>query len=139
LTRIIELIGHDGSAINPDWAKYGDPKQRVAFHVQELIIVAYRLGYTVTPFERRPISAISYVDPFYYLQQDVTDILNANSGVITGVTRYGVPHAVAWDGSRIHDPSYANIETLDKFQLECFWLIRGNHVLETRTTETCAT
>lgn len=50
--RVMELIGHDGSAITH--AGLPEPLKRRGFHIQEIIDVALYLGYAMTEIQHSP-------------------------------------------------------------------------------------
>jgi hypothetical protein len=120
-SKLIELIGHDGSEIiypdNPE------PHNHRGFHIQEMIMAAYKLGFMVTPFE--PRASLREVHKFrsIVIEQDIESILWANTGVLTGMNKFNQRHAIAWDGIRVYDPGGLIIKTLEDFQIECFWTV----------------
>lgn len=123
LDRVLELVGHDGSEIV--WPNLRDPQRRRSFHSQELIHAAHELGYSVTPFESLPSSLPAEGES--PLDVDVASrfekVLYGSEGVLTGIGKSGMRHAVAWDGAEILDPS-DSIKRVEEFAVEVFWLIR---------------
>lgn len=133
--QIVEYVEHDGSEII--WPHLPDPQKRRSFHIQEMIDVAARFGYSVTPFEALPRAKVYQEDRVYPLEfkagnaYRINKHLDSAKGVLTGFNLTGKPHAVAWDGQLIHDP--AGRYTLDGwqpysyerhlYQLETFWRI----------------
>lgn len=139
VARIFDILGHDGGEIL--WPQFPDPHKRRSFHIQEIMIIAYTLGYYVMTFESDPEHApdtevqphkVKYPIP---LEQFMIGV----SGIITGHTKHGTRHAVAWNGFKIYDPCYA-IYNLDQFKVETFYLVgRLNNDLITPndTTDQC--
>ena len=132
IKTFLELIGHDGSAIEPRWSHLPEPYNRRGHHIQEFIMLGMKLGYHVIPFEPRP-SAVS-LDPNIQVavlgderwQADFASILKTHQGVLTGrITETGSYHAVAKDyGDCVFDPSpQRRVNGLDDFDIECFWCV----------------
>lgn len=99
---IFKELGHDGSLIW--WPELPEPLCRRSFHIQELIEVALRRGYAVTPFELAPVLAC--YEKRYYFDERWTafaDVIANSIGVLTGM---GVRthHAVAYYYGQIFDP-----------------------------------
>lgn len=126
VSQIIADIGHDGSEIC--WPQFKEPLCRRGFHIQELILVAYYKGVTVTPFEAlpllvsgdgKPIDTIFSMPP----KQRLGYIMDTTCGIITGATMNGQPHAVSWNGKDIVDPNGTIYPSAD-FMLETYWLMR---------------
>lgn len=124
--QVLSLVGHNGSEII--WPKLKEPYCRRSFHIQEMILISYALGYTCTPFEAIPVSkplgatepyAIDIATP----QGRMNDLLFDNYGVLIGLGKSGLPHAVAWDGYQIFDPN-GTIYNISSFTLETFWYMR---------------
>lgn len=123
--EIIERIGHDGSEVV--WPQLPEPKCRRCFHIQELIYVSWKLGFSVTPFEPMPqLQGCESVQPIRVDPpvKELANVLEASPGVITGKTLRGQPHAVAWDRSSCYDPN-GTIYKLENFYLGCFWAIKS--------------
>lgn len=124
IKEIFKLIGHDGSEII--WPDYQDPYKRRSFHVQELILVAFNLGFNITPFEQLPLQLPSPLSEQYYNSmpdRDLTKIMFGKKGVITGTSKTNSRHAVAWNGFKIYDPNHS-IYDVDQFIIEEFYLVR---------------
>lgn len=113
--EIIDLIGHDGSTIT--WPKLPSPFCRRAFHIQELINVSHRLGYTCTPFVSRPLIAPSpYVIPY---EIELT-YRPKTPGVVLGKFPKRMFHAMAFDGEEYFNPG---IPCEESFQVDCFYSV----------------
>lgn len=113
---IINELGHDGSEIL--WPGNDDPYCRRGFHIQELIAIAIKNGYSVTEVQTKPLSAPSIVDNMAgHKIINVLDVMRGNKGVIL---MQG--HAVAWDGVKVYDPRGMTYDTVGDF--ESFYLIR---------------
>jgi hypothetical protein len=120
---LIEKIGHDGSEVW--WPGLPEPTCRRGFHIQEIIDIAFACGFTVTPFEARPVSrgGTDIILPFRYpASYRILSIASGQPGVATGVNAAGIPHAIAWDGSRVLDCA-GRITRLEDFGLQVFWAV----------------
>lgn len=104
---LLGAIGHDGSKII--FPNRPAPACHQGFHIQELIHVALRRGFAVTPIELYPVLAdaderqthtILYPDNNW---KRFADTLATTRGVIDGVG-YRFGHMVAYDHGRIYDP-----------------------------------
>jgi len=127
--KLIKWLGHDGSrVVRPELP---EPECYIGFHIQELIGYAWWLGRAVTPFEANPRSHVggAAVKIEFAAGNDrrLLAVLHANSGVLTGQSvATGSHHAVAWDGSKIYNPT-GEIQDLDAFAINTFWLICDRH------------
>jgi len=120
---LIEKIGHDGSEVW--WPRLPDPQSRRGFHIQELIDIAFTCGFAVTPFEAWPVSRGETCIPVPLripAEQRIYSIATGRPGVATGVNGKGVPHAIAWDGSKVLDCA-GRITRLEDFGLQVFWAV----------------
>ncbi len=128
LDKLLAQVGHDGSEIL--WPLLPEPFKRRAFHIQEMIDVAWWLGRTVTPFEPVPVSQghaeASPIDVRMRVSpsERMSAVMAGQLGVITGATLRGQPHAVAWDGYDCYDPNGTNY-SIERFQIGCFWAIQS--------------
>jgi hypothetical protein len=127
---VIEMCGHDGSQYwwvpTPEHPNsIPEPYGRRGFHIQEMIWVAYQLGYSVTPFEGRPQSKCWFRESCIELSLDETrmKIVLVNNGVLTGMTLEGQRHAIAYIRHRAYDPS-GRIKKLADFGVETFWYVQ---------------
>lgn len=127
VTRLIVLIGHDGSEIV--WPELPEPLRRRGHHVQEMIYVSHQLGFSVTPFEAFPVSlGKAGTTPFTVpmipqAEERMPGVMQEAVGVVTGENPNRRPHAVAWDGHAILDPGGQDYG-IDDFHMETFWLVR---------------
>ena len=99
---IFEELGHDGSLIQ--WPDLPEPMCRRGFHIQEMIHIALRRGFAVTPFELAPVLAI--YDKRYYFDAKWTafaDQVADSIGVLEGEGVH-TRHAVAYYYGQIFDP-----------------------------------
>jgi hypothetical protein len=118
--NLIARLGHDGSDIQ--WPGLVEPLCRRGYHVQELVQLLWKLGYTVTPIE-----SYSRMVPCHHQQQPLLidntltfdHVVNSSRGVLTGKTKFG--HAVAYDHGTICDPR-GLINPTD-FSANCAWII----------------
>jgi hypothetical protein len=120
---LIVMVGHDGSEII--WPKLPEPSRRKGFHLQELIDIAFDLGWASTPFDARPVSRGE--PPHILTMKEDTEarmarIMTGQPGVATGYDMRGRPHAVAWDGQTVHDCNQ-KIRSLSEFGLQTFWAL----------------
>ena len=120
LEKILEIIGHDGSAIvHPD---LNEPWRRRAFHIQECIWAVRKLGFSVTPFEIFPQLAAA---PHYEIAIERTwswfEIMSG-FGVVTGSTERN-RHAVAFSDHMGYDPNGEQIDfgNQTKFAMDTIW------------------
>ena len=123
IENLIKSIGHDGSEII--WPNFPEPTCRRGFHVQELIAVLYRCGYSVTPVETFSRIAPNKFTHTLTIDNNETfsEVVKATRGVQTGFTdRCG--HAVAYDHGIILDP---RAPVVNDFTPICAWIIRNNH------------
>ncbi len=123
--KIIDKIGHDGSEIIIPEEK--EPDRRRSFHIQELIDICYLLNYAVIPIQAIP-SIGSFHDPYNIIsteksEERILSYLENNIGVITGLSRSGRNHAVAWDGRKIYDPN-GSTYGISRFLIETFWAVK---------------
>lgn len=119
LEKFLIEVGHDGSEIW--WPDSPEPYCRRAFHIQEMILACHNLGYIVTPFESYPVAG-NYDKPLDLHPLDhnvqVQKIIENSIGVLIGVTRYGSPHAVAWDGKHCVEDNFLNLKG---FKINQYW------------------
>lgn len=127
---LISCLGHDGSRIIPQFVELSGQMCRQSFHIQEIIRVATRMGWAVTPIEPAPTSEaggkiipltefVPFISDNFIAQWMIGEI-----GVVTGqVSRTGMRHAVAWHGTGILDPSGV-LKSIDEFAIETFWKVQ---------------
>ena len=112
VAELIEALGHDGGEII--WPNLPEPMCRRGFHSQELIHLAWRCGYTVTPFEVFPaIRSLDGRDPNYPVifngnenanWQQFFEMIRFERGIIEGQCGSGCHHAMCFDHNEIFDP-----------------------------------
>ncbi len=128
LAEVLAGVGHDGSAIA--WPQLDDPERRRAFHIQEMIFLAHRLGYSVTPFEVLPNLLPGCRGGLglntVIIEYDFESVIRGSSGILTGEGKWGYRHAVAWSGKEVYDPNGTNYP-IEEFAIETFWLIRKSN------------
>jgi hypothetical protein len=128
IAYVIEFLGHDGSEI----VCSGEPEPycRRAFHIQELVYLAWNLGYSVTEFEAMPFSKGRSDMEQIPVQMPIssearmTAVMHGQTGIMAGKARSGMPHAVAWSGFDCYDPN-GTIYGIDEFTLQAFWAIKS--------------
>ena len=98
---VVGYIGHDGSEVI--WSTKPEPMNRRGFHPQELIRVAYMLGYSVTEIQRVMLSAPTPNDRIYTCENPYFQSALIQVGVIYGIGEK-LRHAVASNGSEVWDP-----------------------------------
>jgi len=128
--ELLEELGHDGSELV--FPNLPEPACRRGFHIQELVHVALRRGFALTPVELFPVlesadgkqtQAILYRDNNW---KRFADILTASRGVIDGAG-FRFRHMVAYDRGRIFDPKghiydYTRIACeARQFYTRCAW------------------
>lgn len=128
--EFVKLVGHDGSEII--WPDQPEPRCRRGFTIQECIIATLELGYAVTPIAISCNHASSLTDDFplridYSLAFTYTILKSV--GVITGETKKGQGHAVAYRYGHIFDIveyiySFENCEVRN-FIPKVVWRIDG--------------
>lgn len=124
IQRMFDLIGHDGSEIV--WPELPEPLRRRAFHITECIATAYRLGYSVTEFEIKPLLAPddNHVLPIQ-IAFNFREYLCTRRGVAYGYPRGKMlRHAIAFGWNTAFDPNgttYSDFQ--NQFAVERFWLI----------------
>lgn len=123
--QLVDMVGHDGGEIF--WPGLPDPQRRRGFHIQEMIDVADAFGYSVTPFEAKPLSggpgkepkAVTLKEPpVERLRRYMKDWV----GVINGWTLKGIGHSVAWSGSVAFDTNATQLD-LSTFTIQTFWRV----------------
>lgn len=113
--RFYDFAGHDGSeVVLPD---YPEPICRAGFHPQEAVVVAWKLGFSCTPFEVQPMSLnVHGTSPRAIpWPRDLFDDLLHGNGVIECATREHTGHAVAFSMGMIFDPhghKYTDLRTM---------------------------
>lgn len=98
---IFDELGHDGSEIL--WPHLPEPQCRCSFHPQELIEIALRRGFAVTPFELAPV--LESAGELLYLNvrwEKFIETVNTSRGVLTG-NGSRTRHAVAYEHGWIYD------------------------------------
>lgn len=102
---IIQQIGHDGSS-KPFPEPYSDTP--VGFHSQECIEVLDSSGWKVTCIELYPRSYPMPGCPSIERMGDPKDRLkrhmSLDNGVLCGILKEEIGHAVSWINGKIHDP-----------------------------------
>lgn len=122
VVELLQELGHDGSAVW--WSEAVGFKRQRGFHIQELIDVCWKKGFSVTLIESAPTAQPDEnLEPKLYtteetLMQRMQRYLDNNMGVITRNN-----HAVAWDGKQIYDPSERIYSMEPDFEIREFWLI----------------
>ena len=132
VAELLEELGHDGGELV--FPNLPEPACRRGFHVQELVHVALRRGFALTPVELFPVlesadgkqtQTVLYRDNNW---KRFADILAASRGVIDGVG-FRFRHMVAYDHGRIFDPKghvydYTRIACeARQFHTRCAWRI----------------
>lgn len=103
VAELIKRIGHDGSEIL--WPDLPEPRCRRGFHTQELVSVAWNLGFSCTAIECCPSltpdgKRLARVE---FSASRVDEFLKSTSGVVTGAGKR-CHHAVAYHHGCIYDP-----------------------------------
>lgn len=119
ISRVISIIGHDGSEIvYPD---LDDPRCRKGFHFQECIEAAYVLGSNFGFFEATPLLVL---DDTHYQELNCVPtlemLLQRHVGVLGVTTKKGYGHAVAWDGQDVYDPTLGARFPISRYEIVLF-------------------
>lgn len=113
---IIKMIGHDGSEIIN---KNRDPLNRRGIHMQEVISLAFDMGYRPVRLEYLPSSR--HGQHIYMLpsQQNKIDTIIASGGrgILETQHIYGMGHAFAVIDSKIINPTTGDVAILTDFDL----------------------
>ena len=124
---ITTLIGHDGSDIL--YPELKEPFNHRGFHIQELIRVAWQLGYSVTQFQVLPqMQHGEHYRQLYHWtdgQKQMSVLLAQANAVITGLNDAGNHHAIAWDCAkgRMLDPA-RHVCNVNSFRVESVWMLQ---------------
>jgi hypothetical protein len=135
LSKLLALIGHDGSQIVfPDLP---EPACRAGHHVQELVHAALNHGWACTPIEFNPITRTFGNLPAYHsiLPDEQSRwlrferLIAKHDGVLEGwVTNWG--HAMAFEHGVIYDPDRGQTFQFSRencfarnFTPRCLWLV----------------
>lgn len=131
--EVFRLAGHDGSEVPPEWFHLEEPLRRRGHSLQEMIDVCMQLGYTVTPivFAEEFITSnhaaiVSFKKPMDNYNRFINYLEQAD-GLITGVTKLGARHCVAWDhmNQMVHDPKglVYGLQSMYAIKPEAFYLV----------------
>lgn len=124
---LIELIGHDGGELFAPFLP--EPRCRKGVHVQECVLAAMSLGYSVTPFQLLPQTLCNGVNyPIFYNNGDFEtnrrlfdSFILGTRGVIECNT-LSSGHAVAFHNGIIFDPDGEVFPyTQDCFESRSLW------------------
>jgi hypothetical protein len=99
--QVIEAVGHDGSEIIRPALR--EPLCRRAFHLIDLQLAAYQMGYDLILIENNPYT-IRDEELIYLPDEPYTSFLmtcmERYRGVVTGILNEK-PHALAWDREKL--------------------------------------
>jgi hypothetical protein len=122
VATIIDIIGHDGSTII--FPEKEDPHRRRSFHIQEIVMAAYQLGYALIQMEAEAtiLSVSGDVHPLgnYDL---ITCLYNGSVGILCGLGRNGNRHAAVWNGHVVIDPMGPNTYPISDFTIEAYFML----------------
>jgi len=113
---LVQEIGHDGSEIIfPDAP---EPTNRRGFLLDELMVCCWKRKATLSPYNRiitvcNPLTA----ERRTFEHPDFWKITLQSKGLITAYSESGKGHLVAWDGSRIYDPTGPTLIKVSDFKL----------------------
>lgn len=115
IEQLITELGHDGSEIF--WPDLPEPLCRRSFHIQEFILLGYKFGWLVTPFEFRPVLGVFPGFKTHEIniggEEKIFEIMKGKVGVLTSNK-----HAVAWNGIEVLDPDEGQIS----IPINTFWM-----------------
>jgi len=109
---IFDYLGHDGTEII--WPELPKPYCYRSFHIQEMCAYALMGNYAITTFT--PMIGIAprrSCEPHVVVCPHYADYTTYYQSVLTGTSAQGNPHAVAWDGKQMMDPSVGEFITPD--------------------------
>jgi len=122
--KLIEEVGHDGSEIV--LPTLPNPGCRRGFHLQELIPLALKRKFAVTPIEALPYSTPDGKSEFPVdfpegNEKRLQNYMKNSQGVLCGLAGKW-RHAVAWTGTQVYD-SRGIIYSLDdcKIDIEIYY------------------
>jgi len=99
---LFKELGHDGSLIM--WPDLPEPACRRGFHIQEMIEIALRRGYAVTPFELCPVlESGGHQYAFDARWSAFANVIDTSIGILEG-QGIRTRHAVAYYYGQIFDP-----------------------------------
>lgn len=126
---VILIIGHDGS--DKLFPSQEEPYCRRSFHIQELIDVSLKHGYSVTEILLHSYLEVmdEIIDVQEFGKERMVDYLKNYTGVLIGRQDNGTPHAVAWDGVDILDPN-GTVYNLIHFNVNMFMLIQKINLIK---------
>lgn len=134
LDLVLDLLGHNGEQIVEPTIP--EPGCRKGFHIHEIIDIAVRDGFTLTPIDKDPrriTDPKKYLEgfdaslPLYPEPQKRFDyyLVTHPLGIITGATAR-FPHAVAWRAPNIIDPLDGLTKPLWQsglVEIDCYWFL----------------
>lgn len=102
---LIKELGHDGLSV----VAYEEPAPNClrSFHPQEFVDLLQARGFACTMFDAEPkmMHGRTLVDHTKFLGPTrFQESLRLGQGVIFGILKETMPHAVAWDGKVVFDP-----------------------------------
>ena len=119
--ELIEAVGHNGSTII--FPELPDPGCRRGFHMQEIIDVAIKKGFAVTPIEPLPCSTPDGLRVYTvgFTVERFQNHLAEGAGIVTGMKRKW-RHAVFWNRGVHFDPATGkfSFENLN-MNIDCFY------------------
>ena len=118
LQRLIELIGHDGSAIA--WPDYPEPLCRRGFHIQEILYAIHKLNFSAMPVQLNPTLSNGR-GPSIQIPDRFFQNASIKMGVHLGPSDTGINHAVAYiPGAGFWCP---NRKWIGSFHSREIWLV----------------
>lgn len=122
IRELIARIGHDGT--EKYFPHLFAPYCYRSFHVEDITSTLLDIDYGLIIISSNPQYEV--LDKTYtitYPGDRMLSYLENYVGVLCGNYPGRTPHAVAWDGENIHDPTNCETRTIDNFNVETFLII----------------
>ncbi len=136
IVDITFLVGHNGSEIIH--CNLLAPACFKGFHMQEIVDIGLRHGFSMTLIEARPVQTpdgkheydITKWGLFHDCEQRFSSYINNNQGILIGKARE-FWHAVAFNKGIIFDPR-GRIYNYDRCDLivESLWIVTKNQIIQ---------
>lgn len=141
LDELIRVIGHDGSEMI---CPANGPGGRRGFHSQECVSVAFALGFAATEIELFPSSQFLDQKKIIHFPAAATNLdgnwerfnqhVQASRGIIAGLTKRSVGHAVAYENGLVLDPRgftyHFSRKVCEQHDLYCQYLLRLDRIAQ---------
>lgn len=125
IEEIYSFVGHDGSQVIH--TNLPDPLCFKGIHIQEIIDVADRLSYSMTPIEFEPWQTSDGVNEYkiQFPEERFWNHLKDNKGLLIGKAKTHW-HVCAWSGQHVFDPAGLVYSFSDiKIDIQTFYKIKS--------------